>query len=285
MQNRVFFFFTTILFCTNCLGQALSQKNPNQFYLKGYISDMDSGSIILHYLDIDSKLKIDTSAISKGQFYFKGSIKEPTYATLNFPDYRQVFGDMNVANLFLEPKVITASFSSHKLNSGVYTGSATQDLYSGFLAGENKIALKWKAVMDEHSKLLAEYSNENIGTQREKEIDQRLEELSPKIQQYNKEIEDLQYQYIVENPGNYVSAFLLCQFQQRPELDFVKKIYPTEANFFLIKVENPIEIYEFLLAQNILTSLRHPQIENALRINVGSKEENQKLIETLKNYQ
>ena len=37
-----------------------------------------------------------------------------------------------------------------------------------------------------------------------------------------------------------------------------------------------------MLAQNILTSLRHPQIENALRINVGSKEENQKLIETLK---
>ncbi len=72
---------------------------------------------------------------------------------------------------------------------------------------------------------------------------------------------------------------------QLNELDFVKKIYPTEANFFLIKVENPIEIYEFLLAQNILTSLRHPQIENALRINVGSKEENQKLIETLKNYQ
>ena len=72
---------------------------------------------------------------------------------------------------------------------------------------------------------------------------------------------------------------------QLNQLDFVKKIYPTEANFFLIKVENPIEIYEFLLAQNILTSLRHPQIENALRINVGSKEENQKLIETLKNYQ
>ena len=76
--------------------------------------------------------------------------------------------------------------------------------------------------------------------------------------------------------------FLKVQLNQ---LDFVKKIYHTEANFFLIKVENPIEIYEFLLAQNILTSLRHPQIENALRINVGSKEENQKLIETLKNYQ
>ncbi len=75
--------------------------------------------------------------------------------------------------------------------------------------------------------------------------------------------------------------FLKVQLNQ---LNFVKKIYPTEANFFLIKVENPIEIYEFLLAQNILTSLRHPQIENALRINVGSKKENQKLIETWKNY-
>ena len=76
-------------------------------------------------------------------------------------------------------------------------------------------------------------------------------------------------------------AFLRAQLNQ---FDFVKKIYPTEANFFLIKVENPIEIYEFLLAQNILTSLRHPQIENALRINVGSKEENQKLLQSLKNF-
>jgi len=67
------------------------------------------------------------------------------------------------------------------------------------------------------------------------------------------------------------------------KLDLVKKIYPSDANFILIKVENANEIYQKLVEENIIVRNRNSVIKNCLRITVGSPEENRKLIETLQN--
>ena len=61
----------------------------------------------------------------------------------------------------------------------------------------------------------------------------------------------------------------------------VIKIYPSDANFFLVEFENAESVYEKLLDQNILTSLRHPNLRNCLRISVGTSEENSKLFKIL----
>lgn len=66
------------------------------------------------------------------------------------------------------------------------------------------------------------------------------------------------------------------------ELSIVKKIYPSDANFFLVEFENAEEIHQKLIEKEILTSLRK-DIPNTLRITVGTEEENQKLIKTLRN--
>lgn len=62
----------------------------------------------------------------------------------------------------------------------------------------------------------------------------------------------------------------------------IKKVYPTDANFFLIEFEVVEKVYEKLLEKEILTSKRSPQIPNCIRINVGTREENIQLIEVLK---
>lgn len=62
----------------------------------------------------------------------------------------------------------------------------------------------------------------------------------------------------------------------------VTKVYPSDANFFLVEFENVEAIYKTLVDQQILTSKRFPSIPNALRINVGAMEENNSLIQTLK---
>lgn len=67
------------------------------------------------------------------------------------------------------------------------------------------------------------------------------------------------------------------------EIDCIKKIYPSDANFFLIEFENVEKVYEKLLEKEILTSKRNPQIPNCIRINIGSRNENIQLINTLKN--
>ena len=68
------------------------------------------------------------------------------------------------------------------------------------------------------------------------------------------------------------------------QLKLVKKIYPSDANFILIEVENADEIYQKLVKENMIVRNRNSAIKNCLRITVGSPEENLKLIETLQNF-
>ena len=68
------------------------------------------------------------------------------------------------------------------------------------------------------------------------------------------------------------------------EISFVKKIYPSDANFILIKVDNADERYNQLVEKGIIIRNRTKDdlCENCLRITVGTEEENGKLIEILK---
>lgn len=67
------------------------------------------------------------------------------------------------------------------------------------------------------------------------------------------------------------------------EINFVKKIYPTEANFILIKVDDANKRYDELIAKGIVIRNRttQPLCENSLRLTIGTEEENRKLIEAL----
>ena len=68
------------------------------------------------------------------------------------------------------------------------------------------------------------------------------------------------------------------------DVKFVEKIYPTEANFILIKVDDANKRYDELIAKGIVIRNRttQPLCENTLRLTIGTKEENKKLIEALK---
>lgn len=70
---------------------------------------------------------------------------------------------------------------------------------------------------------------------------------------------------------------------QLEDLECISKVFPTDANFFLIEFKNAEKVYSTFLENEILTSKRFPQIPNCIRLNVGSKKENQKLINVLKN--
>lgn len=69
--------------------------------------------------------------------------------------------------------------------------------------------------------------------------------------------------------------------QNLEKLDLVKTIFPSDANFVLIEVDNANSVYQELVNQNVIIRNRNSVIKNCLRITVGSPEENQKLIETL----
>ena len=63
-------------------------------------------------------------------------------------------------------------------------------------------------------------------------------------------------------------------------------IYPTDANFFLAKVTDAKKIYDYLVNKGIIVRNRTnvTLCHNCLRVTIGSRPENDKLIEALENY-
>ena len=66
----------------------------------------------------------------------------------------------------------------------------------------------------------------------------------------------------------------------------ITKVYPSDANFLLVKTERPRELYEYLIARELIVRdrSRTPGCEGTLRITIGTPEENARLITEVKNY-
>lgn len=70
------------------------------------------------------------------------------------------------------------------------------------------------------------------------------------------------------------------------DFDFVVDIYPSDANFILVKTTNADAIYKYLTQVGIIVRNRNKVelCEGCLRITVGTKEENEALIDALKQF-
>lgn len=68
---------------------------------------------------------------------------------------------------------------------------------------------------------------------------------------------------------------------------FVRRVYPSDANFLLVKVGDADALYHHLIANGIIVRNRDrvALCKGCLRITVGTSEENQRLIEALKYYE
>jgi histidinol dehydrogenase len=71
--------------------------------------------------------------------------------------------------------------------------------------------------------------------------------------------------------------------QRLSVLPCVEKVFPSEANFLLVRVADARALYEYLLKKGIVVRDRssQPLCHNCLRITVGTPDENQKLIQAL----
>jgi len=75
--------------------------------------------------------------------------------------------------------------------------------------------------------------------------------------------------------------------QELKQFDFIKKIYPSDANFILLKVSDADRLYQHLLMNRIIVRNRNsePLCENCIRVTIGTQSENEKLLNSLKNYE
>ena len=63
----------------------------------------------------------------------------------------------------------------------------------------------------------------------------------------------------------------------------VRKLYPSDANFVLVKVDEPRKVYDRLIAAGIIVRDRSRMqgCEGCLRITIGTPEENTRLLEVM----
>jgi histidinol-phosphate aminotransferase len=71
--------------------------------------------------------------------------------------------------------------------------------------------------------------------------------------------------------------------EQLSQIPLVKHIYPSDANFLLVRVEDPRRIYNKLIDEGIIVRDRSkvPGCRDCLRITIGTPEENRRMIEAL----
>ena len=119
-------------------------------------------------------------------------------------------------------------------------------------------------IIDLMNKVKAPY---NINVLTQKEIQTRLEEQGLIQQQV--------HQIVLEKEQ------LLLEFNS---ISFIEKVFPSDANFFLVKMDDSTKRYNELIERGIVVrdSSKNPNCENTLRITVGTPDENNALIIALR---
>lgn len=84
---------------------------------------------------------------------------------------------------------------------------------------------------------------------------------------------------------NYISIILDERerlMESLQNIEIVKKVYPSDANFILFEVENANDVYRELINQGIIVRNRNKIIPNGIRVSIGTIEENNELLNALK---
>jgi histidinol-phosphate aminotransferase len=71
--------------------------------------------------------------------------------------------------------------------------------------------------------------------------------------------------------------------QELRKLPYVHKVYSSDANFLLVKVDDPDALYQFLVERKVIVRNRNktPKCEGCVRISAGNREETDELIHHL----
>ena len=96
-------------------------------------------------------------------------------------------------------------------------------------------------------------------------------------------IDALKNELIFEKNKNTIIDQKVWLEQKLSELPIIKKIYPSDANFILVETSDANAIYKQLVDQHVITRNRNNIVKNCIRITVGSENENQQMINALKN--
>ena len=99
-----------------------------------------------------------------------------------------------------------------------------------------------------------------------------------------KAISQLEQQELTQNQVTNILKERDLLITKLESIDYISKIYPSDANFVLVEVDDANKRYDQLIDKGIVIRNRttQPGCENCLRFTIGTPKENRTLIDTLK---
>ena len=99
----------------------------------------------------------------------------------------------------------------------------------------------------------------------------------------NKALQMIQNTALVEEQVTEILAERDRIVGQLSEINYINKIYPTDSNFILVKVDDADKRYQEILDLGVVVRNRSTQTlcHNTLRFTIGTPEENETLLKVL----
>lgn len=199
----------TLCSCGNNDKTSGKAAGDSTFVLSGNIDGLDSGWIYLYNIQKDQEIP-DSAKIEKGKFEFKGVAAEPQFAFLTFHESAQ----QKPLGVFLEGGNIKVTAPKDSLSKGKITGSVAQDEYQKYFA-------KYEVIDNKQRDLYMKYQQASMSG----DVN-TAEQVRKDFEALDKENKDLVTQFTKENPGSFVSAFLVAQnFLQEPDPVQLESVY------------------------------------------------------------
>lgn len=210
-----------------CLS--LGSRAQKTYVLKGEISQPSSSYLYLSYWDKAGQRQVDSSKIENNKFVFKGKLQEPILAILYSDPNIERTANPDLLRFYLEPASMTAKLTTGKFADAEIKGSKTQDEWS-------LLNQKEKVVRNEMVDLDREYAEKS---KKLRDADRALKEMEAKVaklteeqsdfkqnfEPFKKRLNQINLDFIVNNPDSYVSSHLMLYMMSRIDLNEVERLY------------------------------------------------------------
>ncbi len=193
------------------------------------------------------------------------SPNNPTGNSMSIPDIEYIIAGFNGIVIIDEAYIDFSNKPSFIKMVDIYPNLIVMQTFSkafGLAAVRVGMAFSNPAIIRYFNKLKPPY---NISTINQKAALRKLH----KIEEYKIQVNK------IRKERDRLSANL-------KKMKIAEKVYPSDANFLLVKVKNANYIYNELVNRKIVVRNRSSVIDNCLRITVGKKSENGILVNALK---
>lgn len=193
------------------------------FTLNGTVTDKDTGTVVLNYINANNKPCSDTTTIRQGKFQFNGKVAGADHALLDTDPFVLNEGKACWTLLFIEPGVINMTFKYGDMKNVRITGSIQQKQYDvWYKSKSNKIQelVRLSSSADSIRTLLKNGSiDPKLADQKSKDLDKRYAPIQ-------RSLNNMDLSYISSHPDSYVSLALLNLLIGRVPGDSVDIYYP-----------------------------------------------------------